>query len=68
MKTPIPLNPGSFHEIILKLLSEPITTILEPDELYTREPDEEEMQAWDRLMPRKQLSRICYYVMEYDQH
>lgn len=45
-------------------LPEPITTILEADEMYTREPDEEELKAWDSLMPREQLSRDRYYVMK----
>ncbi|KZL80650.1 hypothetical protein CI238_08314 [Colletotrichum incanum] len=29
----------------------PITTILEADELYTQAPNEEELRAWDQLMP-----------------
>ncbi|KZL71883.1 hypothetical protein CT0861_02278 [Colletotrichum tofieldiae] len=29
----------------------PVTTILEADELYTQAPNEEELRAWDQLMP-----------------
>ena len=42
----------------------PITTILEADEMYTREPDEEELKAWDSLMPRKKFFRNRSYVMK----